>query len=208
MQQAPDPIPVFRPTYLSDLHEFQGSLVEAPANIFYQKVNASRATLDRMQFQWRSVSDNLLLSPVAMLRFKLKITCPQMWSQVLAYVNVHNTTGAKGNHGNDITAAGVTTLAHAATAGGLSVPSICFADGDAFTSCCSSINFVFNGTSLSLNRTTNPNLIRRRRHHLQIRRRCVRQTRSARCTGRGANRRCCRRRRIRNRAGLRGQRTV
>ena len=153
MQQAPDPIPVFRPTYLSDLHEFQGSLVEAPANIFYQKVNASRATLDRMQFQWRSVSDNLLLSPVAMLRFKLKITCPQMWSQVLAYVNVHNTTGAKGNHGNDITAVGVTTLAHAATVGGVSVPSICFADGDAFTSCCSSINFVFNGTSLSLNRT-------------------------------------------------------
>ena len=59
----------------------------------------------------------------------------------------------KGNHGNDITAAAVTGLNHAATAGGLSVPSICFADGDAFTSCCSSINFVFNGTSLSLNRT-------------------------------------------------------
>ena len=74
--QAPQPIPVFRPTYLTDGREFQGSLVESPANIFYQKVNASRATLQRMQFQWRSVADNLLLSPVAMLRFKLKITCP------------------------------------------------------------------------------------------------------------------------------------
>ena len=28
-----------------------------------------------------------------------------------------------------------------------------FADGDAFTNCCSSINLQFNGTSLSLNRT-------------------------------------------------------
>ena len=76
----PQAIPVFRPTYLTDGAEFQGSLIESPANIFYQKVNASRATLNRMQFQWRSVSDNLLLSPVAMLRFKLKIKCPQLWT--------------------------------------------------------------------------------------------------------------------------------
>ena len=32
-------------------------------------------------------------------------------------------------------------------------PAICFADGDAFTNCCSAINLSFNGTSLSLNRT-------------------------------------------------------
>ncbi len=44
--QAPQPIPVFRPTYLTDGQEFQGSLIESPANIFYQKVNA--ATLERM----------------------------------------------------------------------------------------------------------------------------------------------------------------
>jgi len=152
--QAPQPIPVYRPTYLTDGQEFQGSLIESPANIFYQKVNASRATLDRMQFQWRSVSDNLLLSPVAMLRFQLKITCPQLWSQVLAYINIHGTTGA--NHASaDFAAAPLGQCAgvNAATVGQLNVPSICFADGDAFTSCCSSINFVFNGTSLSLNRT-------------------------------------------------------
>ena len=152
--QAPEPIPVLRPTYLTDGQEFQGSLIESPANIFYQKVNASRATLDRMQFQWRSVSDNLLLSPVAMLRFQLKITCPQLWSQVLAYINIHGTTG--GHHAsadfthNDL---GNANNVNAETDGALNVPSICFADGDAFTTCCSSINFVFNGTSLSLNRT-------------------------------------------------------
>ena len=38
------PVPVLRPSYLMDQEEFQGDLVEAPSNIFYQKVNASRAT--------------------------------------------------------------------------------------------------------------------------------------------------------------------
>ena len=80
--QGPAPIPVFRPAYLSDGLEFQGHLVESPANVFYQSVKASRASIDknsgagRMQFQWRSVSDNLLMSPTVMLRFQLKITSP------------------------------------------------------------------------------------------------------------------------------------
>ena len=78
------PVPVLRPSYLMDQEEFQGDLVEAPANIFYQKVNASRATEQRIQFQWRSPSDNLLASPVMFLRLVLKITCPQVWTQVQA----------------------------------------------------------------------------------------------------------------------------
>ena len=72
--QAPAPIPVFRPSYLTDGVEFQGSLTESPANVFYQSVNASIASLNRMQFQWRSVSDQLLVSPVMMLRFKIRVT--------------------------------------------------------------------------------------------------------------------------------------
>ena len=82
--QGPAPIPVFRPSKLTDGPEFQGSLVESPANIFYQTVKASRATLSRIQFQWRSVSDNLLVSPIVRLRFKLKITCPIIWNQISA----------------------------------------------------------------------------------------------------------------------------
>ena len=69
-------IPVFRPSYLTDGVEFQPDLTESPANVFYQTVNASVASLTRMQFQWRSVSDQLLVSPVMMLRFKLKIQSP------------------------------------------------------------------------------------------------------------------------------------
>ena len=88
MDQQVAPIPVFRPPFLTDGGEFRGSLIEAPANIFYQQVKASRATLNRMQFQWRSVSDSLLLSPTVRLRFQLKIECPQMWSQLLSYASV------------------------------------------------------------------------------------------------------------------------
>ena len=83
------PIPVYRPTFLTDGGEFRGSLIESPANIFYQKVSASRATLNRLQFQWRSVSDNLLLSPTVMLRMKLKIKCPQVWDQINSAISVH-----------------------------------------------------------------------------------------------------------------------
>ena len=74
--QGPAPIPVYRPSYLTDGLEFQGSLVESPANVFYQRVKASRASISaqgsgRFQFQWRSVSDNLLMTTV-MLRFRVE----------------------------------------------------------------------------------------------------------------------------------------
>jgi hypothetical protein len=148
--QGPAPIPVFRPSKLTDGPEFQGSLVESPANIFYQKVTASRATLNRIQFQWRSVSDNLLVSPIARVRFKLKISCPQLWTQITAALSC---AGRVGN------IAGATQILQLVGGGGTKItgsapsPCIVFADGDAFTNCCSSINLQFNGTSLSLNRT-------------------------------------------------------
>ena len=156
MQAAgPAPIPVYRPSYLTDGLEFQGSLVESPANVFYQRVSASRATISeagsgRFQFQWRSVSDNLLMSPTVMLRFKLRITSPVVWNQVLQYIAVRGVRGVKGNRDEAETYAANIAAAHC---GPTSPPAICFADGDAFTSCCSSINLSFNGTSISLNRT-------------------------------------------------------
>ena len=152
----PQGVPVFRPPYLADGPEFQGSLIESPANIFYQKVNASRATLQRMQFQWRSVSDNLLLSPIAMLRFQLKITCPQLWTQLLAYVGVDGVAQHEHNAANlaGYYAAGGGAAQNCTGARNQKVaPQIAFADGDAFLSCCSSANLVYNGTSISLNRT-------------------------------------------------------
>ena len=150
--QGAAPIPVFRPAYLTDGLEFQGNLVESPANVFYQSVKASRATIastgaGRMQFQWRSVSDNLLMSPTVMLRFKLRVDCPILWNQVTQYIAVRGVRAAAGADEASIYAAdpaATTTVGPAA---------ICFADGDAFTSCCSAINLNFNGTSLSLNRT-------------------------------------------------------
>ena len=153
--QAPAPIPVYRPSYLTDGLEFQGSLVESPANVFYQRVTASRASLSaagsgRFQFQWRSVSDNLLMSPVVMLRFQLQIRSEVVWNQIMQYIAVRGVRGPKGARTETETYDG--TSAHNQS-GSIGPPAICFADGDAFTSCCSSINLQFNGTSLSLNRT-------------------------------------------------------
>ena len=134
------PIPVFRPSKLTG-PEFQGSLVESPANIFYQKVTASRATLNRIQFQWRSVSDNLLVSPIARVRFKLKISCPQLWTQITAALSC---AGRVGNIAGATQAAQLQGGANYLT-GAAPSPCIVFADGDAFTNCCSSINLQFNG---------------------------------------------------------------
>jgi len=148
--QGAQPIPVYRPTELTDGPEFQPYLVESPANIFYQQVKASRATLERMQFQWRSVSDNLLLSPTMRLRFLLKITCPMVWTQVMAAIPLQGVGFAVADNANDVTYVDANlpnTVKKIDPAG------IIYADGDAFTNCCSSINLNFNGTSLSLNRT-------------------------------------------------------
>ena len=143
------PIPVYRPTFLTDGGEFRGSLIESPANIFYQKVSASRATKNRLQFQWRSVSDNLLLSPTVMLRMRLKIKCPQVWDQLNSALSVHGAKFIGGNIANNVIYKGAT-----AGGGGAQgrVPCLVFADGDAFSSVCSSANLIFNGTSISLNR--------------------------------------------------------
>ena len=155
MQGGPAPIPVYRPSYLTDGLEFQGSLVESPANVFYQRVKASRASISaqgsgRFQFQWRSVSDNLLMSPTVMLRFQLLIESPVVWNQVMQYIAVRGVRGPKGNFNEVATyEAGVAV----GDSGCIGPPAICFADGDAFTNVCSSINLSFNGTSLSLNRT-------------------------------------------------------
>ena len=159
------PVPVLRPSYLMDQEEFQGDLVEAPSNIFYQKVNASRATLNRLQFQWRSPSDNLLASPVMFLRMVLKITCPSIWTQVQAYINTHGVLAYEHEASADLLLQnGGTVLAGGgANPGGVNivgarhkgtrVPSIVFADADGISGAASSINFLFNGTSLGLNRT-------------------------------------------------------
>ena len=150
MDQQVAPIPVFRPPFLTDGGEFRGSLVEAPANIFYQKVAASRATLNRMQFQWRSVSDSLLLSPTVRLRFRLRIQCPGIWSNLMAYASASGIL--QYSEASDWTGDGQLAAGHNAPTKQTSAPILVFADGDAFTSCCSSMNLVFNGTSVSLNR--------------------------------------------------------
>ena len=100
-----------------------------------------------MQFQWRSVSDQLLVSPVMMLRFHIKVQCPQLWNQLTSYCSVHGLQTLAANQAN------IHIHQTLATVKQIGVPSIQFADGDALANVASSINLTFNGTSLSLNRT-------------------------------------------------------
>ena len=56
-----------------------------------------------MQFQWRSVSDSLLLSPLVRLRFHLDITCPQTWTQLLSYASCQGILQHKRDQANPYT---------------------------------------------------------------------------------------------------------
>jgi hypothetical protein len=88
------------------------------------------------------------------LRCVLKISCPQVWTQVQSYINVHGVlNGRPANAHNFDALGGANAEVGVANFRGDYVPSLCFAEGDALTGCCSSINFLFNGTSLGLNRT-------------------------------------------------------
>ena len=86
-----------------------------------------------------------------MLRFRVRITSPVIWNQVLAYLAVPGVRASKAQNRDQ--AATYDGTAVAAQIGSCNPPCICCADSDAFTSCCSAINLTFNGTSLSLNRT-------------------------------------------------------
>merc|ERR1711969_392577 len=68
----------------------------------------------------------------------------------MQYIAVRGVRGPKGNRNEAQTYAADVAPGNSGSVG---PPAICFADGDAFTSCCSSIALQFNGTSLSLNRT-------------------------------------------------------
>ena len=151
--QGPAPIPVFRPSKLTPGPEFQGSLLESPANIFYQQIRASRATLDRIQFQWRSVSDNLLVSPIVRVRFKLIVGSPRLWTQLTSTIPLSGLARLVDHNAQNTFANVIASNGIAAASLGAGTPCLVFADGDAFTNCCTSINLQFNGTSLSLNRT-------------------------------------------------------
>jgi hypothetical protein len=83
-----------------------------------------------------------------MLRMKLKITCPQVWDQITSAISIHGMKGIKA--GSDAQVYVSTT--HGGDGDKINVPCLVFADGDAFSSVCSSANLIFNGTSISLNR--------------------------------------------------------
>ena len=79
------------------------------------------------------MSDQLLVSPVMMLRFKLEVQSSQLWDQLTAYCNIHGIQTA-GEDADEALAINATSSAQ------IGVPALQFADGDALTNVCSSIN--------------------------------------------------------------------
>ena len=108
---------------------------------------------DRIQFQWRSVSDNLLVSPIVRVRFKLIVGSPKMWTHLPSTIPLAGLARLDDQAGRNTFALISTNGSIAPQVTPASAPCLVFADGDAFTNCCPSINLQFNGTSLSLNRT-------------------------------------------------------
>jgi len=78
---------------------------------------------------------------------QLKIRSPQVWDHISSILSVNGVTGI-----NTGTNAQVYNSAVVGGAGKTMTPCLTFADGDAFSSVCSSANLIFNGTSISLNR--------------------------------------------------------
>ena len=68
-----------------------------------------------------------------------------MWTQLLSYASVSGILQHVAAEANPYASGAASPVP-------CPVPLIVFADGDAFTSCCSSMNLVFNGTSIALNR--------------------------------------------------------
>ena len=55
---------------------FQPSVVSSPANVFIQEVAAQTYTENRMVWNFRSPSANLLCSPLMHCVFRIKLQCP------------------------------------------------------------------------------------------------------------------------------------
>ena len=74
----------------------------------------------------------IYLRPVMFLRCVLEIDCPQIWSQVMSYINVHGVL--QGITVNDSILASNTGATMGVTNGkGSYVPALAFAEGDALT---------------------------------------------------------------------------
>ena len=78
---------------------FQPTVVSSPANMFIQSVRAQSYTENRMVFNFRSPSANLLCSPLLYVVFRIKIQCPYKLnkaSQIGPLLGVYDTNTTDG----------------------------------------------------------------------------------------------------------------
>ena len=133
MQGGAAPIPVYRPSYLTDGLEFQALLLRAQRTCSISaSVQVARALVIREAGGSSSSFRQPAHEPRSVLEIPVEDQKPLIWNQVLQYIAVRGVRGPKADRTEEQSYAGDVG---AANSGSIGPPAICFADGDAFTSC-------------------------------------------------------------------------
>jgi len=130
---------------------FQPTVVSSPANMFIQSVRAQSYSENRMVFNFRSPSANLLCSPLLYVVFKIKIQCPYKLnkaSQIGPLLGSYDTNTTNGE-----ATAGPGTVYHQGTnnqrKGYGYRPMFAFSGGNAVMNACESKSITINGSTWS-----------------------------------------------------------
>ena len=123
--------------------QFQPSVITSPANIYIQEVKAQTADEHRMSFAWRSPSSGLVASPLAYIRFAVKVT--STCHKLSASDMIGTLVGAQDN--NPIGVATTGMEGGALRAGVKYRPLLCFGEGNAPLCAAESIQISVNGST-------------------------------------------------------------
>ena len=156
MQQGTGGVIKIRPAELElGVPGFQPTVMSSAANIFQQEVLAQSYNKDRISWNFRSPSSNLLCSPLLIGVMRLKLTCPYKLSkaqQIGPLLGVYDTNVSLVAPTAATTVATEQVLANAGVAvrGGYGYrPLLCFSSGNAVMNACESKSISVNGGTWS-----------------------------------------------------------
>ena len=153
MQQATGSVIKVRPAYMELAQpSFVPQVVSSPANIFVQEVLAQSYTKDRITWNFRSPSANLLCSPLIFGTMRLKLTTPYKLcksQQIGPLIGSYDTNVALGQATADASVfTGVQGEFHVRGGYGYR-PMFCFSSGNSVMNCCESKTISINGGTWS-----------------------------------------------------------
>ena len=145
-------VSTIRPSNLSITPLFRSAITETPVSLFRMKVSSQSADARRASFVWRAPSTRLLLNPLVYYEASFKVTVPQKFSKAFNMASVQQPIGnTQGDAVADATK-NYTILGTAATGYRIAQSDgtcITLGEGNPVMSSCESIQYVFNGMSIS-----------------------------------------------------------